>query len=171
MTHAVALQKLNHVAWRCRDAEQTRHFYEDLLGLPLAHTVQADKVPSTGEDSPYFHIFFELADGSYIAFFDICDGKGAEQVPDMPSWLHHFAFEVSDLAQVHAMKARLEAAGIEVVGVTDHGFIQSIYFFDPNGLRLEVTARSHTASYMEKARVPAREALAKWTASKRVAAH
>ena len=171
MTNAVTLQKLNHVAWRCKDAEETRQFYEDILGLPLAHTVQADKIASTGEDAPYFHLFFELGDGSYVAFFDICDGKGATQVEDMPLWLHHFAFEVDTLDQVHTMKDQLEKAGIDVVGVTDHGFIKSIYFFDPNGIRLEVTTRTKDKTYMDKAKVPAREALALWTAAKRPVAH
>ena len=65
------LNKLNHFAWRCRDAEETRHFYEDILGLPLVHTIEADRVPSTGEYAPYFHLFFQMTDGSCIAFFDL----------------------------------------------------------------------------------------------------
>ncbi len=66
-------------AWRCRDAEETRHFYEDILGLPLVHLVQADNVPSTGEYCPYVHIFLRLRDGSHLAFFDLGDDtiKGA----------------------------------------------------------------------------------------------
>jgi len=170
MTSAVTLKGLNHVAWRCIDAEQTRHFYEDVLGLPLVHTVTSDRVPSTGELAPYFHIFFEMGDGSYIAFFDIRDGKGATVSADMPAWVHHFAFEVASVADVQAMKDRLEAAGIEVLGITDHHFINSIYFFDPNGLRLEITARTETGEYMDKAKSHAHDALRKWTEEKHAAA-
>jgi catechol 2,3-dioxygenase-like lactoylglutathione lyase family enzyme len=170
MQSKIVLQKLNHVAWRCVDAEETRRFYEDILGLPLAHTVGADSVPSTGEYAPYFHIFFELADGSYIAFFDIRDGKGVSVSDDTPKWVHHFAFEVETVDDVLAMKARLEDAGVKVIGVTDHHFIRSIYFFDPNGLRLEVTTRTETQEYMDMAKSRAHAALDNWTAEKRAAA-
>ncbi|MEO5670965.1 MAG: VOC family protein [Ramlibacter sp.] len=160
------LRKLNHVAWRCIDAQETCKFYEGVLGLPLAHTVTSDHVPSTGEYAPYFHLFFELGDGSYVAFFDIRDGKGATQSEDMPKWVHHFAFEVNTRDEVEAMRARLKAAGVDVIGITDHGFINSIYFFDPNGLRLEVTVRTETQAYMDEAKNHSHAALAKWNAEK-----
>lgn len=166
MNTPIPLKRLNHVAWRCIDAEQTRHFYEDILGLPLAHVVTEDHVPSTGEYAPYFHIFFELCDGSYIAFFDVLDGKGATLSADMPKWIHHFAFEVDTLDEVRAMRERLEKAGIDVLGITDHHFIKSIYFFDPNGLRLEVTVRTETQAYMDAAKTRAHGKLAAWTAKK-----
>jgi glyoxylase I family protein len=166
MPTQVNLQKLHHIAWRCIDAEQTRHFYEDILGLPLAHVVIADSVPSTGEQDPYTHIFFELGDGSYVAFFDIGDGRGATVPADMPKWLHHFAFEVATVDEVVAMKDRLQRAGVEVLGITDHHFVNSIYFFDPNGVRLEVTVRTETDQYMQKAKTDAHRELAAWTAAK-----
>jgi len=163
----ILLKGLNHVAWRCIDAEQTRQFYEDFLGLPLAHVIRSERVPSTGEYAPYCHLFFEMGDGSYIAFFDIRDGRGATLSSDMPKWVHHFAFEVDTIDEVRAIKERLETAGIEVLGVTDHHFIQSIYFFDPNGLRLEVTTRTANEEYMNEAKQKAHAALAQWTATKR----
>ena len=167
MLAKIPLKGLNHVAWRCIDAEQTRQFYEDLLGLPLAHIVRSERVPSTGEHAPFCHLFFEMRDGSYIAFFDLRDGHGATLSSDMPKWIHHFAFEVDTIDEVRAIKERLEKAGIEVLGVTDHHFIQSIYFFDPNGLRLEVTTRTETEEYMNEAKQQAHAALAEWTATKR----
>ena len=169
MAAPVTLKGLNHVAWRCIDAEETRQFYEDLLGLPLAHTITSDRVPSTGEYAPYFHLFFEMGDGSYVAFFDIRDGKGATVSADTPRWLHHFAFEVETVDEVRAMKDRLEKASVEVLGITDHHFINSIYFFDPNGLRLEVTARTETRQYMDGAKSRAHAALQKWSAEKSAA--
>ena len=167
MVGKIALKGLNHVAWRCVDAEHTRQFYEDLLGLSLAHVIRSERVPSTGEYAPFCHLFFEMRDGSYIAFFDIRDGRGATLSSDMPRWVHHFAFEVDTIDEVHAIKERLEKAGVEVLGVTDHHFIQSIYFFDPNGLRLEVTTRTETEEYMSDAKRQAHAAIAEWTATKR----
>ena len=76
-----SIDKLHHFAYRCRNAEETRAFYEDVLGLKLAHVIGADTVPSTGEYSPYFHIFFELGDGSYVAFFDLGDDKYTQGNP------------------------------------------------------------------------------------------
>lgn len=70
-----AVQQLHHYAYKARDAEETRHFYEDILGLPLYHIIQSDYVPSTGEYCPYTHFFFRLKDGSFIAFFDIGDDE------------------------------------------------------------------------------------------------
>jgi catechol-2,3-dioxygenase len=80
--------------------------------------------------------------------------------------VHHFAFEVDTIDEVRAIKERLEKAGIEVLGVTDHEFVQSIYFFDPNGLRLEVTTRTAGEAYMRDARHKAHAALAEWTSAK-----
>ena len=83
----------------------------------------------------------------------------------MPKWVHHFAFEVATIDEVRAMKERLQKAGIEVLGLTDHQFIQSIYFFDPNGLRLEVTTPTASEEYMKDAKQKAHAALAEWTAT------
>lgn len=137
-----SIEKLHHYAYRCRDAEETRAFYEDLLGLPLAHVLQADNVPSTGEHSPYLHLFFAMGDGSYIAFFDLGDGTATTPDPGTPRWVNHLALEVEGEDALNAAKARLEEAGVDVLGVTDHGFVKSIYFFDPNDIRLELTCRT-----------------------------
>ena len=139
-TAARPIAGLHHVAWRCRSAELTRAFYEDLLGLPLVHVIRKDHVPSTGEFCPYVHIFFRLRDGSHIAFFDLGDGQAALPSPNTPDWVNHIAWRVDSREDLLQMKQRLQAHGIEVIGITDHdGYIHSIYFFDPNGLRLELT--------------------------------
>lgn len=139
MNNFVSIRGLHHFAYRCRDTEETRRFYEDILGLPLVHVIRSDYVPSTGEYCPYVHIFFQMTDGSYIAFFDLGDDTASEPSPNTPSWVNHLALQVDSVADLKAAKARLEAAGIEVLGTTDHHIIQSIYFFDPNGIRLELT--------------------------------
>jgi len=158
---------LHHFAWRCKDAEETRHFYEDLLGLPLVHIIRADYVPSTGEYCPYVHLFFEMKDGSFIAFFDLGDDQRAEPSPNTPAWVNHLALSVATVSDLNAAKAKLEAAGVEVLGVTDHHFVESIYFFDPNGVRLELTVQTADDSYVQNARAQAHALCAQWVQEKR----
>lgn len=157
------IRKLNHFAWRCRDAEETRHFYEDILGLPLAHVIKSDHVPSTGEYCPYVHIFFRMGDGSYIAFFDLGDGKATVPDAGTPAWVNHIALEVDSRHELLARKQRLEEHGVEVIGVTDHGILNSIYFFDPNGFRVELTCWMVDAGHMEDEARQAHARLAEWT--------
>lgn len=158
---------LHHFAWRCRDAEETRQFYEDLLGLPLVHVIKKDHVPSTGEYCPYVHIFFRMVDGSCIAFFDLGDGVAATPSPNTPAWVNHIALKVGNRQDLAAMKARLEAHGVEVVGITNHdGYIESIYFFDPNGLRLELTVEVAESGIVESFAEEAHLALEQWSRRK-----
>ena len=163
MTELNRIGGLHHYAYRCRNAEETRSFYEDLLGLPLAHVIHADTVPSTGASDPYVHLFFEFKDGSYIAFFDLGDETACSPDPETPSWVNHFAMHVDTEAEVEEWKRRLEDAGIEVVGVTDHGFVKSIYFFDPNGIRLEITTELIGELERQVHRDGAHVALKTWT--------
>jgi glyoxylase I family protein len=161
-----SIHKLHHFAYRCRDAEETRAFYEDLLGLPLVHLVQAETVPSVGENCPFVHIFFQMRDGSYLAFFDLGDNTASEPSPNTPSWVNHIALEMDTVEEVHAARDRLVAAGLDVKGVTDHDFINSIYFFDPNGVRLELTVRTKDDEHMDDAAKHAHDKLAAWAQQK-----
>ena len=162
----VPIQRLHHFAWRCRDAEETRRFYEDLLGLPLVHVIRADSVPSTGEHCPYVHLFFRLEDGSSVAFFDLGDDEAALPSPNTPSWVNHLALRVASLESLERARARLEQAGVKVIGITDHGFVRSIYFFDPNGIRLELTVDMQGGEVSEMDRSEARRKLDAWTTEK-----
>ena len=161
-----AIRGLHHFAWRCRDAEETRRFYEDLLGLPLVHLIQSDRVPSTGEHCPYTHLFFRLGDGSCIAFFDLDDDTAALPSPNTPAWVNHIALRVDSVEALEEAKARLEAAGHAVLGVTDHRIFQSIYVFDPNGLRLELCASSPGEPELVELQPSARARLGAWSAAK-----
>ena len=165
------IKGLHHYAYRCRDAEETRVFYEDLLGLPLAHLIRLDHVPSTGEYCPYVHVFFEMQDGSFIAFFDLGDNERAEPSANTPAWVNHLALEVPDREELLRAKARLEAAGVEVLGVTDHHIIESIYFFDPNGHRLELACNIGTPDQYAELRALAPVMLNDWAATKRAPRH
>lgn len=163
METGFAVQGLNHIAWKCRDAEETRAFYEDVLGLPLAHVVRADSVPSTGEKCDYVHIFFQLGDGSFVAFFDLGDGKASAADPQTPGWVNHLALEVGSRQELAAAKQRLLEAGVEVLGITDHHWLQSIYFHDPNGIRLELSWRSKGRDFLDRCAAEAHATLDAWT--------
>ena len=160
------IQQLHHYAYRARDAEETRHFYEDILGLPLYHIIQSDYVPSTGEYCPYTHFFFRLQDGSFIAFFDLGDDQAAAPSANTPQWVNHIAFRLNSLPELEAMKTRLQSHGIEVIGVTDHHIFKSIYFFDPNGVRLELSAQVADEFQMLQESTTAHARLDEWTARK-----
>ena len=162
----VPIQQLHHSAYRARDAEETRHFYEDILGLPLYHIIQSDHVPSTGEYCPYTHIFFRLQDGSFIAFFDLGDDQAAAPSANTPAWVNHIAFRVNQVSELEATMARLKAHGVDVIGVTDHHIFKSIYFFDPNGIRLELTAQLADEFQMLQESTTAHERLKAWNARK-----
>lgn len=166
-TPMVPVRGLHHFAYRCRDAEETRHFYEDLLGLPLTHLVRADYIPSTREYCPYVHLFFEMTDGSSMAFFDLGDNTPSEPSPNTPQWVNHVALRVDSIQAVQTALVRLQSAGVEVIGPVDHdGFVLSIYFFDPNGIRLELTTNTASDSTLLEYRKNARTALDAWTQDK-----
>lgn len=157
---------LHHFAYRCRDAEETRHFYEDILGLPLVHVVKEDRVPSTGENCPFAHLFFELGDGSCVAFFDLGDDQAAIPSPNTPPWVNHLALKVPSMEALAAMQARLDAHGIKTVGVTDHEFVKSVYFFDPNGVRLEFAVQTAKEEELKEYSRTAHAALESWNSEK-----
>lgn len=163
---AAPINGLHHLAYRCRDAEETRHFYEDILGLPLFHYIRSDIVPSTGEYCPYVHIFFRMMDGSCMAFFDLGDNVKPAPSPNTPSWVHHVAMRVDTVEQLLAMKVRLEAHDVDVLGVTDHRVFKSIYFFDPNGIRLELCAQLASNAQMLNEQTGVREKIAAWSLEK-----
>ncbi len=159
------VNRLNHVAWRCRDAEETRAFYEDVLGLPLAHVVCEDRVPSTGEACSFAHLFFRMRDGSFVAFFDLRDGGGAAD-PTTPGWVNHLAMSVGSLEELERAKQRLLDAGVQVLGIVDHHWLKSIYFHDPNGLRLELSYQVGDDATLDGFSRKAHETLAQWRAAK-----
>ncbi|MDF2994409.1 MAG: glyoxalase/bleomycin resistance protein/dioxygenase superfamily protein [Xanthobacteraceae bacterium] len=135
----------HHHAFRCRDAEETRRFYEDLLGLRLAHVERGSGPREGGGVLHYVHLFFEMPDGNYLVFIDLGDGEGAAPSPNTPGWVNHRAIEASSMAALAAAKKHLEAAGVEVTEPIDYHVCRSIYFTDPNGLRLEIAARWRTS--------------------------
>ncbi len=132
---------LNHYARVTHDVGATADFYARVLGMELASTIMDDQVPSTGDAFPYFHIFFRMGDGSTMAFFE-CPELPPPAAPSHPAYdvFDHIALEVEDVAELQRWKDWLVSQGVDVLGPVDHkGIIQSIYFRDPNGYRLELT--------------------------------
>lgn len=159
----ILIQGLHHNAYRCRDAEETRAFYEDFLGLPLACSLRRE-VTETGEETPLLHIFFEMADGSYLAFFDVPD-LPFEFKEQEPSDLH-IALEVTPEV-LKAMKEKGDAEGHPAFGPAQLEYLLSIYFRDPNGYIVELTTR--TEGYddgMDPTQNDARAILDRWQADK-----
>ena len=157
------IKKLHHNAYRCRDSEETRRFYEDFLGLPLSGTLEIKETKS-GRPTNTLHTFYRLDDGSYLAFFE---------APDMPfdfkqqhDYDLHIALEV-DQPVLKSMLAKGKERGIETRGISDHGFIHSIYFRDPNGYVIELTTKlpGHDQA-MDPAVNGARAKLDRWQAAK-----
>ncbi len=160
------IQRLNHVAYRCRDAKETAEFYRDVLGLKLAHVIVQDRVPSTQELAPHCHLFFEMDDGSWVAFFDVAKEEAVDQETN-PDWAQHLALEVPSVEVLEEKLARLRGNGIDVLGPVDHGFIQSIYFYDPSGHRLELAARTLEPGDLDRYAAEANDLLDDWTTRKK----
>jgi len=158
------LGNIHHLALRCRDAEQTRWFYEDVLGLKLAAALSLEHAPGTGKSRPFLHLFLELGDGNYIAFFDDPDHARPEHFELRDSYDIHIAFETDSAESMLAWKEKIAAAGDFIYGPIDHDFVESVYFYDPNGYALEITHKTdaHDAVIL-KEEGAAREQIARWT--------
>ncbi|EJL27332.1 lactoylglutathione lyase-like lyase [Caulobacter sp. AP07] len=158
---------LSHVAYRCVNAAETVKFYTELLGLRYSYAVAENKVPSTGAVYPHIHIFLENGDGSYLGFFELADGEPMGFDPNTPSWVQHLAFRVDSEAEVEAYRQKLKAAGLDVLGVTDHAIFKSIYFHDPSGHRIEITCETMSDETRAQFEANAQALLAEWDRTKR----
>lgn len=162
------IKGLHHNAYRCKDSEQTREFYEDFLGMTLADAFPITTT-ITGRDTAVLHSFYELGDGSYLAFFE--DPETPFDFKDQRDFDLHIALEV-EYDDMMELFEKGKAAGMETRGVSDHNFIHSIYFRDPNGYVIELTAPTETAAeYAAKAKTEAHAKLAAWQASKPAAVY
>jgi catechol 2,3-dioxygenase-like lactoylglutathione lyase family enzyme len=132
--------RLSHLAYVTHDSEATVDFYTKVMRMPLVEAVMHSEVPSTGDPYPYVHFFFRMQDGSTIAFFEAI-GLPERAEPSHAAYrtFDHLALEVASAAEVDAWAERLVSQGVEVLGPVDHKIIYSIYFHDPNGIRLEIT--------------------------------
>ena len=159
----MSIKGLHHNAYRCRDAEETRAFYEDFLGLPLTGALEIGET-KTGREANVLHVFFEMGDGSYLAFFEAPDEPF--EFKEQRDYDLHIALEVSHEA-LQAMLEKGKAVGQEVRGPVDHEFLHSIYFRDPNGYVIELTAKTDIHDEkMDPTKNRVREIVADWQSKK-----
>jgi catechol 2,3-dioxygenase-like lactoylglutathione lyase family enzyme len=161
------IKGLHHNAYRCRDSEETRRFYEDFLGLPLVHSLPIG-VTKTGRKAHVLHTFYRMGDGSFLAFFEAPEEPF--EFKKQNDFDLHIALEVAP-QELKRMFEKGKAAGIETRGISDHHFVDSIYFRDPNGYVIELTAKrpDHDAA-MDPRTNGARAVLDQWQREKRDAA-
>ena len=165
------LQRIHHVAYRCVDAKQTVEWYRQHLQMDFVLAIAEDQVPSTGAPDPYMHVFLDAGQGNVLAFFELPNAPAMGRDTNTPDWVQHIAFKVDSLATLEAAKARLEAAGIAVVGPTEHTIFKSIYFFDPNGHRLELAVDTATPEMNAKLDSVKWAMLEEWSRTKRAPKH
>lgn len=168
---AVNLQGVHHVAYRCKDAKETVEFYRDVLGMDFQLAIAEDHVPSTGAYDPYMHIFLDAGNGNVLAFFELPQQPDMGRDENTPQWVQHIAFKVATMDDLLAAKARAEAMGLGVLGPTHHGIFKSIYFFDPNGHRLELACDIGTPEQMAELKRVAPEMLDEWSKTKKAPRH
>jgi catechol 2,3-dioxygenase-like lactoylglutathione lyase family enzyme len=157
------IKGLHHNAYRCRDSEETRKFYEEFLGLRLAGALEI-KETKTARSTNVLHTFYEMGDGSYLAFFEVPDGPF--DFKDQHDYDLHIALEV-DPGMLKETLQRGKDAGVESRGIARHGFVDSIYFRDPNGYVIELTAKTENHDgFLDPENNGARQILDDWQVSK-----
>jgi len=162
----IEIKQIHHVAYRCKDAKKTVEWYQKYLNMDLLVCIAEDKVPSTKEPNPYMHVFLDAGMGNILAFFEITGEKEMSRDVNTPIWVQHIAFQVKDNEALVAAKKELEEKGLDVLGITEHGIIRSIYFFDPNGHRIELTCVTGTEKQMKHLKEIAPKMLEDWSKTK-----
>jgi catechol 2,3-dioxygenase-like lactoylglutathione lyase family enzyme len=172
MMMMMKIDRIHHVAYRCKDAKETVEWYQRMLKMDFVLAIAEDLVPSTKEPDPYMHIFLDAGGGNVLAFFELPTKPPMGRDPNTPSWVQHIAFRVADRDTLLAYKAHLEAEGVSVLGTTDHGAFHSIYFFDPNGHRLELACPDpDEAALLQRMDAVKWQMLEDWSATKRAPRH
>lgn len=167
------IEKIHHVAYRCNDAKETVEWYKKNLNMDFLLAFAENQVPSTKEPDPYMHIFLDAGNENVLAFFELPTKPTMGKDPNTPEWVQHIALRVKDKEALMVARAHLEKNGVKVLGVTDHGLFHSIYFFDPNGHRLELTyndpeAASKISQITEEMKY---DMLEEWSRTKKAPAH
>ena len=169
--HPVTLGGVHHAAYRCKDAKETVEWYEKVLGMEYTSAFSEDHVPSTGEYDPYMHVFLDAGNGNVLAFFELPTQPDMDRDRNTPQWVQHIAFRVGSMDELMATKAHLEGMGLDVLGPTHHGIFKSIYFFDPNGHRIELAADIGTPDQMAQLKDVAQPMIDEWSETKKAPRH
>ena len=167
----MSIQRIHHVAYRCDDAKLTVEFYQNLLGMEFLLAIAENEVPSTKAPDPYMHVFLDAGQGNVLAFFEIPNSPPMGRDENTPNWVQHIAFQVESMDELLEKKASLQAAGLDVIGPTDHTIFKSIYFFDPNGHRLELVANTSKPGMLKELQRVAPAMLDEWAKTKKAPNH
>jgi len=155
------VRHVHHHAYACWDSEETRHFYEDILGMPLVATIALED-PLRTDGSMYCHTFFEIAHGYVLAFFEHTSLVHPKKFTARRGLHRHVALEVEGNATVRKFKRKLDAANVANV-LMDHGAFLSLRVNDPNGLILEFMADIPSClAYEPTSRASAHSDLQQW---------
>jgi len=165
------IQNIHHVAYRCKDAKETVEWYTKHLDMKFVLAIAENEVPSTKAPDPYMHIFLDAGNGNVLAFFELPTQKPMGRDDNTPAWVQHLALKVDSMETLLATKEKLVAAGIEVIGPTDHTIFKSIYFFDPNGHRLELATDTGTPEMYRKLDEVKWGMLEEWSRTKQAPKH
>lgn len=166
------IDRIHHVAYRCHDAKETVDWYVKNLKMDFQLAIAEDHVPSTKAPDPYMHVFLDAGSGNVLAFFELPTQPIMSRDLNTPDWVQHIAFKVKDMDTLLDYKRHLEANGVDVLGITDHSVFHSIYFFDPNGHRLELAAPDpQEQSKLERLDKVKWEMLEEWSQTKKAPRH
>lgn len=165
------IQRIHHVAYRCSDAKKTVEFYQRVMGMDFQLAIAENEVPSTKAADPYMHVFMDAGNGNVLAFFEIPNSPPMQKDPNTPDWVQHIAFEVESMQDLLAAKARIEAEGMDVIGPVEHTIFKSIYFFDPDGHRLELAVNTAAPGMLDKLHEVAPAMIEEWSHTKRAPKH
>ncbi|MFP6716662.1 MAG: VOC family protein [Alphaproteobacteria bacterium] len=165
------LQGVHHVAYRCNDAKETVEWYQKYLDMKFILAIAENEVPSTREPDPYMHVFLDAGGGNVLAFFELPTKEKMDRDRNTPDWVQHLALKVDSINVLLAAKKRLQDAGHDVLGPVDHTIIQSIYFHDPSGHRLELTANTSTPEMERKLDAVKWDMLNEWAITRKAPSH
>ena len=164
-------QGVHHVAYRCKDAKETVAWYQQHLGMKFVLAIAENQVPSTKAPDPYMHVFLDAGGGNILAFFELPTQPPMDRDHNTPGWVQHLAFKVESYQALVEAKASLESNGVQVLGPIEHTIFKSIYFFDPNGHRLELAYDCGTAAMYQQLDEVKWAMLEEWAATKKAPMH
>lgn len=165
------IEKIHHVAYRCKDAKETVEWYTRHLGMRFVLAIAENEVPSTKAPDPYMHVFLDAGNGNILAFFELPTQPPMGRDENTPKWVQHLALKVSSMEDLLATKDKLQAAGIEVLGPVNHTIFESIYFFDPSGHRIELAAEIGTPDMYRQLDAVKWAMLEEWSQTKKAPKH
>lgn len=165
------IQRIHHVAYRCKDAKETVQWYGKYLNMDFILAIAENEVPSTKEPDPYMHVFLDAGNGNVLAFFELPTKPEMERDHNTPDWVQHLALKVDSMDCLTEAKQKLEADGHDVLGPVNHTIFQSIYFRDPNGHRIELAVDTATPEMTRRLDAVKWDMLNEWAATKQAPQH